>query len=73
MSEKNHPLVSAIASSDEDWELQNAKSDDQVSTETLSPEAARRFERFTTLVDRFEKAASSGAFLPPVSASSGSR
>lgn len=40
--------------------------DTEASTDSLSPAAARRFERFTRLVDKFERAASSGALTPPL-------
>ncbi len=65
--------IKPVSSPDEGMEQYGAKNDAQVSTDHLSPEAARRFERFTKLVDRFEKAASSGALSPPVSASGSSR
>ena len=48
-------------------EQNDVRSEGEINTNNLSPEAARRFERFTKLVDRFEKAASSGALSPPVS------
>ncbi len=48
-----------------------AGNDTRVSTDNLSPEAARRFERFAGLVASFEKAAASGALSPP--ATSGAR
>jgi hypothetical protein len=48
-----------------DTEPHDSGSEGGVNTDNLSPKAARRFERFITLVDRFEKAASSGAISPP--------
>ena len=46
-------------------EQRTVVSDIKVNMDNLSPEAARRFERFAGLVDSFERAASSGAISPP--------
>ena len=58
-------INSNISSPHRGAELRPAPSDVKVNTDNLSPAAARRFERFAGLVDSFERAASSGAILPP--------
>lgn len=54
-------------------ELSAVKNEGEVNTDNLSPEAVRRLKHFANLVDRFEKAASSGALLPPITVSSSPR
>ena len=70
MAETIKPAVSPPYGGREPYSTED---DAPVNTDNLSPEAARRFERFAALVDRFEKAAASGALSPPVSASGSPR
>ncbi len=60
--------ASALQTQD-DPEPSVVRNDAEINTDNLSPEAARRLKRFTSLVDKFERAASSGALSPPITAS----
>ena len=64
MSEITKPAAVPYAGT----EAYNTEDDAPLNTDGLSPEAARRLQRFAELVDRFGKAAASGALSPPVSA-----
>ncbi len=64
MSETIKPAAAPYAVT----EAYTTEDDAPLNTDGLSPEAARRLERFAELVDRFGKAAASGALSPPVSA-----
>ena len=63
-------IIQPVASSGDSREQSGANNDTEASTDSLSPAAARRFERFTCLVDKFERAASSGTLTPPLSLTS---
>ena len=69
MSETIKPAASPYNGS----ESHDADHDAPLNTDGLSPEAARRLERFAELVDRFGKAAASGALSPPISAAGAPR